>query len=279
MTDLRARWPDVSRKLLSADSLTIIAGLESALAGPDEGDPSASVSASTRVLLGSLSRTKGLTVAVHSEGPMVDLLAQVEIEGIWYVGSGGLEVLYPDGRVTRFYGPEDVRIMDQLHQGLISRAERTAGVRIERSGPSVLMQYRGLDGPGVAKLLEIWRTMVDPLGSQVRTMQGPGIVEARIRCECDERTAMHLIRRESRPGTVAFYLGDNPRVHEALGDYRPASIVAWVGMGAPPTAEFSLPDARAVSEVLNRLGREWPADRSSIPPPTGGGGSYRPEMR
>jgi len=228
-----------------------------------DGDTEApSLNTLSKGVLQSLTNLSGLTLAIHGTGALRNLAARAGVENIWYVANGGLDIRDPEGGETHFYGPDDVRIMTALHDRFVSQFYPLEGVEIDLGGPTLILRYRSVDPTGVQAVLEAFRTAAQSAGPMVMTLHSPGVIEARIRSACDERSAVRYLRRHLKPGVLIFYFGHNARVHDALRDLHPSPIVVESGLRALSQSEYSIPDPPAVLEVLTQLAGEWRKSRS-----------------
>jgi hypothetical protein len=107
----------------------------------------------------------------------------------------------------------------------------------------------------------------------VMTLHSPGVIEARIRSACDERSAVRYIRRHLKPGVLIVYFGHNARVQDSLRDLHPSAIMVESGLRTLSQSEYSIPDPPAVFEALTRLAGEWSKSRLGEAPPGGPVGS------
>jgi trehalose-phosphatase len=272
MTDIRTQWSEVARRLRTADSLMFLADFDGTLVDQDGDTGAPSLNTLGKSVLQSLTRLSGLTLAIHGTGALRNLATRAGVENIWYVANGGLDIRDPEGGETRFYGPDDVRIMTALHNQLVSQIRQLKGVGIDLGGPTLTLRYRRVDPTVVPAVLETFRTAAQSAGPMVMTLHSPGVIEARIRSACDERSAVRYIRRQLKPGVLIFYFGHNARVQDALRDLHPPSIVVESGMRTLNQSEYSIPDPPAVLEVLTRLAGEWSNSRSGGTIPGGPAG-------
>jgi trehalose-6-phosphatase len=195
------------------------------------------------------------------------------MENIWYVGSGGLDIRDPEGGETRFYGPDDVRIMAAFRDQLALRTSRMEGTRVDLSGPTLTLHYRRVSPADIPIVLEAFRSVAQLAGPMVMTLHSPGVIEARVRSARDERSAVRFIRRHLKPGTLIFYFGRNSRVQEALRDLHPSAMVVESGITTSSPSGYSVPDSSALFEVLTRLAGEWSKCRTERPASEGPAGS------
>jgi len=273
MTDIRSQWSGVARRLRTAESLMILADFEGTLVDHDGEPEAASLTALGRGLLQSLTRLSGLTLAIHGTGALRNLAARVGVESIWYIANGGLDIRDPEGGETRFYGPDDVRIMTAFHDQLVSQTRHIKGVRVDWGGPTVNLHYRRVDPTNVPTVLEAFRSVAQSAGPVIMSLYSPGVIEARIRSACDERSAVRYIRRHLKPGVLIVYFGHNARVQDSLRDLHPPTIVVESGLKTLSQSEYSIPDPSAVLEVLTRLAGEWVKSRPGGETPEGPVGS------
>jgi trehalose-6-phosphatase len=262
MTDIRTQWSEVVRRLRSAESLLILSDFEGTLVDHDAEGGAPLLTTFSRGLLQSLTTLSGLTLAIHGTGSVGNLVSRAGIKRIWYVANGGLDIRDPEEGETHFYGPDDIRIMGALHEQLVSQTRRLEGIRIEMGGPTLTLYYRHVDPANVQIVLEAFRSVAQSAGPIVMTLHRPGIIEARIRSACDERSAVRYIRRYLKPGVLIVYLGQNARVQDSLRDLHPSAIVVDSGESTLSLPEYSIPGASAILEVLTRLAEDWSKSRT-----------------
>ena len=273
MTDIRTQWSGIASRLRTAESLMILADFEGTLIDQDAGSEATSLPTLSRGLLQSLTSLNGVTLAIHGTGALRKLAARVGVENIWYIANGGLDIRDPEGGETRFYGPDDVRIMTSLHDQLVSQTRHLEGIRIDLGGPTLTVYYRRVGPTGVPMVLEAFRSVARSVGPVIMFLHSPGLIEARIRSACDERSAVRYIRRQLKPGVLIVYFGQNARVQDSLRDLHPFPIVVESGLKTLSRSEYSLPDPPAVLEVLTRLAGEWGKHHSGATTPKGPAGS------
>lgn len=273
MTDIRTQWPEVARRLRTTESLLILTEFEGTLVDADGENEAPALTTLSRGVLQSLTTLRGLTLAIHGTGSIRSLVSRAGIENIWYVGNGGLDIRDPEGGETRFYGPDDVRIMAAFHDQLVSRTSRMEGIRVDPGGPTLTLHYRRMSPADVPIVLEAFRSVAQSAGPMVMTLHSPGVIEARVRSACDERSAVRFIRRHLKPGTLILYFGRNARVQDALRDLHPSAMVVESGITTASPSGYSVPDSAALLDVLTRLAGEWSKRRTERPAPEGPVGS------
>jgi trehalose-6-phosphatase len=266
MTDIRASWPDIVRRVKAAERLMILSDLEGTLVDENDQDGASSLTTLSKGLLQSMTTLPGLILGICGIGALRPLVSKVGIEGLWYISNGGLDIRDPDRGETHFYGPEDVRIMTALHEQLVSQTHRLEGARIAFGGPTLALRYSHVPPANIPAVMETFRTVAQSAGPVVMTLHRPGIMEARIRSACDELSAVRYIRRHLKSGTLIAYFGQNSRTQDGLRDLRPTAIVVDSGMKTLGLPDYTLPDPSAVLEVLTRLAGEWTRSRAGGAP-------------
>lgn len=197
------------------------------------------------------------TVIVHGSPSAGELTALLGIDKAWYIGHRGLEIKDPQGKEIKYYGPEDLRLMDTLSEELVRQTDHLAGIQITRSGPSVRLDYRKVDPSRIPDLLESFRSVVSPFNPMLTLEHGPQSVDARIRCACDEGTALRYVHRRLLPGTLFFYFGENSAVHDGLRQLRPPGVIVNIGGRNPGTADYVIPEPEDVVDILEWLREDW----------------------
>jgi trehalose-phosphatase len=197
------------------------------------------------------------TVLIHGSRSTAELSALMKVEKAWYVGHRGLEIKDPQGRETRYYGPEDLRFVQTLSEELVRQTDYLAGVDVQPLGPSLRLDYRKADPLQIPELLERFRSVVSPFNPKLTLAHASGTIEVRIRCAFDEGMALRYVHRRLLPGTFLIYFGGDSAIHEGLRQLRPAGVIVHVGEKAAGSADFALPGPDEVVEVLERISVDW----------------------
>ena len=257
MIDLRDDWSDILRRMHSARALGVLLSLDEALRDLEHRGSVRRLSQRGREKLLALAALGNVTLAVHSAEKLSDLVEQVRIPGIWYVANRGFELRDPQGSEIRFFGPEDCRLLDRIHEELLLATAHVAGVRLNHRGPCIALDYEEVDPPQVAVVLDTFRNVIGPSMPQVMAYHSRKTIEARIRSAFDEKAALRYVHRRLLPGTLFFYFGADPLLIEMFKDFRPFDILVEVSGHQESTAKYCLGGSDQVTEVLGRIADHW----------------------
>jgi trehalose-phosphatase len=257
LIDLRDDWPEVLRRMQGARAIGVLLSVEDALCSPAEPGSVRKLSPEGREKLASLAARKRIFVALHSGERLSDLAEDVRVSGIWYIANRGFELRDPQGGEIRFYGPEDVRLMDRIHEELLLQTAHLAGVELFHRGPCLAVDYAQVDSPLLPVVLDLFRNVIAPSLGQVTVLHGRNTIEARLRSPFDEKTALRYVHRRLIPGTPFFYFGSDPALLQMFDDYRPFDIRVQIGGGPNPSARYRLEGSPQVIDVLGRIATQW----------------------
>jgi alpha,alpha-trehalase len=199
-------------------------------------------------------------VAVISGRDLGDLRRRVQVDGIWYAGGHGFELVAPDGAQH-----ENAAAIGAT--GALTRAaERLAellrdvpGVQLEHKRFGVAVHYRNVDPEQVDRVIATARKL--GRSQCLRVTMGRRVIELRPSLDWDKgRTVSWIlehIQKTSRGAMLPIYVGGDITNEDAF------DAVQFDGVGIalrynedgdrPSAALFSLADPPAVCEFLRRL--------------------------
>lgn len=206
-------------------------------------------------------------VAVISGRDLEDVRARVNVDGVWYAGSQGFELVAPDG--THFENAAATCAIDTVADAATQLAKAlgdTAGVVVEHKRFAVSIHYRNADPAAVDRVI----TTVCRLGrsERLRVTQGRKIIELGPNVAWDKgRTPDWLVeqivandRVADSPTALPIYIGDD------ITDEAAFDAVQFDGVGIAvrhdeggdrlSAARFSLESPSAVCEFIQRLARD-----------------------
>lgn len=199
-------------------------------------------------------------VAVISGRDTADVMDKVGLEGVWYAGSHGFDIVGPDGR-----RPDD-RSLDRFEQytrPLGSAADTIeegisgiAGAHLERKRFAVAVHFREAPEGSDQTIEELVRGIAARNGL-LKVTTGKMIFELRPAVEWDKGRALEwLIPRLDidLDASIPFYLGDDVTDEDAFAVLVDAGIGIVVGSEDEPTlAAYSLEDPDEARVLLSRL--------------------------
>ncbi|MGD1173213.1 trehalose-phosphatase [Mycobacterium seoulense] len=199
-------------------------------------------------------------VAVISGRDLGDLRERVPVDGLWYAGSHGFELVAPDGTQE-----ENAAALDAM--GALTRAadraaellDDIAGIWVERKRFAVAVHYRNVDPAQVDRIIATTRKLAR--SQCLRVTMGRRVIELRPSVDWDKgKTLRWILERIEGAGSGAMlpiYVGDDITDEDAF------DAVQFDGVGIavrhnedgdrPSAALFSLADPPAVCEFVRRL--------------------------
>jgi trehalose-phosphatase len=197
-------------------------------------------------------------VAVVSGRDLDDVREKVGIDGLWFAGSHGLDIMDPegirpdDGPAAEFAHFADD--LDQAEQGLRRRLEGSdPGVVIERKRFTIAVHYRLAPHERVPVMAAV--AEMAEKRSWLRVTTGKAVVELRPAVEWDKGAAVRwLVARLGDGDAVPVYIGDDLTDEPAFRTVRDGGVGVFVGRGRHGTAAGYRLDTRdAVADFLERL--------------------------
>lgn len=201
-------------------------------------------------------------VAVISGRDLADVRQRVKVDGVWYAGSHGFELVAPDG--THHENPSAIGIIDALLLAAARLAEMLKdipGIEVEHKRFAVAVHYRNADTRDVSQVVATVRKYGRSEG--LRSSPGRKVIELRPNIDWDKGTALdwllaHIGGSDSGSRAVLpIYIGDD------LTDEDAFDAVQFDGVGIvvrhdedsnrTSAALFSLEHPSAVCGFMRRL--------------------------
>ena len=159
-------------------------------------------------------------VAVLSGRERTDVEARVDVEGVIYAGSHGLDIQGPD--VSHLVGEEAIPALRRVREMTRSLLDRFPGVHVEAKSLGVAVHYRTLRSGSAAELEELLSQIAEK-DPTLRMIRGKKVFELRPALEWNKGHALRwLVDRlaQERDAVVPIYIGDDltdEDAFEALG--------------------------------------------------------------
>jgi alpha,alpha-trehalase len=200
------------------------------------------------------------TVAVVSGRDVRDVRDMVGLDGIYYAGSHGLDIVGPDGspvRPKRMGDPERYEpSLAAAEEELSRRLGSVDGVLLERKRLALAVHFRQVAEDRVGSVEE---AVVETSTSypDLRVTTGKKVLELRPNLNWDKGRAVLWLLTElglDTPGVTPMYLGDDDTDEDAFLVIRRTGIGVVVGREGPPThARWALADTDEVARFLAGL--------------------------
>lgn len=217
----------------------------------------------TRAVITDLAST--ITVAVLSGRDVNDVRDKMGVDGIYYAGSHGFDIIGPDGEpvtdtglqdFSRYLGP-----LDRATEALEERLADVEGSQVERKKFAIAVHYRRVADEAAAEQVELAVLDVAPMVPELRLSTGKKVFELRPDFDWDKGRALDWLLREldlfAAPDVIPVYIGDDTTDEDGFRALRHRGIGIVVGDDGDPTfAHWLVRDTDAVREFLASLIRQ-----------------------
>ena len=199
-------------------------------------------------------------VAVISGRDTADVKAKVALDGVWYAGSHGFDIVGPDGHRP---GDSSLDRFEQYIEPLEAAADRIEsallgldGAHVERKRFAVAVHFRQAPETAETVIADLVSEITEE-DDRLQMTTGKKIFELRPAVEWDKGKALEwLIPRLGidLDGSVPFYLGDDVTDEDAFAVLVDTGIGIVVGLdGEPSLASYVLDDPDEVRMLLAKL--------------------------
>jgi len=198
-----------------------------------------------------------MTTSIVSGRATDDVKGKVLLEGIFYAGSHGFEIVDPHGRVTVNDEAQAIRpVIDEAHAKLSRRLKNVPGALVEHVKYTISTHYRLVPDkhfPAIQKAVEEILAEYPVL----RKTEGKKVFEIRPRIDWDKGRAVQWILKflQFDPQKhVPIYIGDDTTDEDAFRFLMNKGIGILVADPARPScAPYAIKDTPAVKRVLDVL--------------------------
>ncbi|HVM19280.1 MAG TPA: trehalose-phosphatase [Egibacteraceae bacterium] len=198
------------------------------------------------------------TVAIVSGRDLADVRTMVGVDGLYYAGSHGFDIVAPDGTPTQ-HGTDFLPALDTAEGQLHAQLAGADGVRIERKRFAIAVHYRQVD-PAKVSDVKAAVVRVSDANPELRVTGGKKIFELRPALDWHKGKALQFLLRtlglDERDDVVPIYVGDDVTDEDAfaaLGDRGVGLVVRGEDDARTTFADVSLQDPRAVVTFLAQL--------------------------
>lgn len=182
---------------------------------PIHEDPSAvALDRGAAALLAETTRMEGVVVAIVSGRDAGDLAGRVDAASAYLIGSHGLEILAPGGRLIRDVPPLALELESDL-----SREIAASGLRLETKKHALALHWRGVPFEAIAPVVEMFRGWAE--NEELDVIEGRCVIEARRPGNGKEEALRWLARAVGAHRVV--YAGDD------VTDFGPLKFAAENG--------------------------------------------------
>ena len=208
-----------------------------------------------RRLLERLAELPRLAVGVLSGRSLADVTSMVGIPGLYYAGTGGMEI---DLRGRRLRHPKEREAADLIAaaaERLRDVLDRWGGAWVERKPVGLTVHYRAVPADQMEELIRSVDRSLARWRTRLRTVSGPMAIEVLPADGWTKGVAVQFILDHvGQDAALPVYVGDEANDAEAFAFVAGrGGVTIGVGPQAPPAAACRLRDPGAVEELLAAL--------------------------
>jgi trehalose-phosphatase len=206
--------------------------------------------------LEAVARLPGVTAGVISGRSLDDLKQMLNVAGLCYAGTSGLEIEYDGATVTHPLVAHSTRLVNEVAGGLEAALREFPGAWVERKPFGMTVHYREVDGKLISSLHAELDQILSRWPDRLHIVTGAKAIEITPNLGWTKGTAVQLLlERVGERDCIVLYAGDEASDVEALWNVGIHHGIA-IGVGPAPctTAEFNLPNTHAVQNLLVELG-------------------------
>ena len=217
----------------------------------------ARLSPRTKKQLGRLASLPDVGVGVISGRTLSDLRSIVGLEGMYYAGSGGMDIDRLGNRI-RYPATEPFgHLLDVIHDRFLQLLRKFPGTWVERKPSAMAVHFRGLLPLAAA----CFRYEATALLSEVKELRFRVVseaIEVTPTDGWDKGTAVvsilsHMTGSVGLP-PFAVYFGDEANDLEGMAvANRTGGLSVGIGPEAPAIVEYQLPDSASLVDCLDEL--------------------------
>jgi len=213
----------------------------------------ARLDAATRRVLERLAGWPGVHVGILSGRTIEDLKEMVDLSGLCFAGTSGLELEIRGTYLTHPDALEAEQRVARIAQQVQPLLAAFPGTWLEDKRLGFTLHYRDLAADRVDQFQARARAALEPFSGDLRSVDGPRAIEVTSELGWTKGTAVRLIARHlAVEGPGVLYAGDAANDAEALQTaVAMGGVAIGVGPRAPPLAPYRLPDPAALVEFLS----------------------------
>jgi alpha,alpha-trehalase len=204
-------------------------------------------------------------VAVISGRDLADVRERVKVDGVWYAGSHGFELIAPDGTHHENAAGDVVGSLAHAARRLSETLSDVTGIGVEHKRFAVAVHYRNADPKDVDRVIVATRELGRSEG--LRITPGRKVIELRPDIDGDKGTTLNWLLQHivgsvgaDAGAVLPIYIGDDITDEDAF------DAVQFDGVGIvvrhnedgdrPSAALFSLESPSAVADFVRRLAKD-----------------------
>jgi trehalose-phosphatase len=211
----------------------------------------------TRAVLERLARRPRVFLAVLSGRELADLRELVDLDGLCYAGTSGLEIDMRGRRVTHPRAEEFATWLPEPAAALESVVAGFGGAWVERKRLGLSIHFRQVAAGQVEPLQAAIAAATAPWAAAWRSVAGPRVVELVPREGWTKGDAVHAILENcGSEDMLPVYAGDSANDAEAMAAVAAAGgLSLGIGREAPPIANVLFASPEEYAAWLGQLDR------------------------
>jgi trehalose-phosphatase len=198
-------------------------------------------------------------VSVVSGRATDDVRGKVQIDGIFYAGSHGFEIVDPQGNVEVNREAQEIRtVIDEAHAKLSKALKNVAGALVENVKYTISAHYRLVSEEDYPKVELAVKNILEEY-PELRKTDGKKVFEIRPRIDWDKGKAVNWILNvlQFHPDkNCAIYIGDDVTDEDAFAALERKGVGILVADPVRASkADYYIKDTRDVQKALDYLFR------------------------
>jgi len=196
-------------------------------------------------------------VSVVSGRATDDVRSKVQIDGIFYAGSHGFEIVSPDGDVNINEQAQTIRhVIDEVHEKLSDQLREVEGALVEHVKYTISVHYRLVSDEDAPKVKEAVENILKKYPN-LRKTSGKKVFELRPDIDWHKGKAVEWILTVlgyDAQKHVAIYIGDDVTDEDAFGVLEDKGFGILVAQEPRASkAKYMIKDTEEVKDVLEFL--------------------------
>ena len=195
-----------------------------------------------------------LTVAIVSGRATDDVRSKMKLEGVFYAGSHGFEIVAPDGQVTINEEAQKIRsTIDEVHEKLSDRLKNVKGALVENVKYTISSHYRLVSEEDFPKVEKAVDEILEEYPILKKT-NGKKVFEIRPKIDWDKGRAVRWIMnylKYDKDKHLLCYIGDDTTDEDAFRVLKNKGFGILVAEELRPSeAEYYVENTSDVKQVL-----------------------------
>lgn len=208
-----------------------------------------------RSLLRRVASSRRALVAIVSGRTLKDLMKRVAIEGVYYSGSHGLEVVGPGVRYIHPQAAQTRPIMNRLCRLIEEEVDSIEGVIVEKKKFGFSLHYRLVRPEYRDFVKNSFRRVVNESSYHDRllVLRGKMVLEVAPRVWWNKGKAVLFLLERQKDGPCPLYIGDDATDETAFKALGCQGITVRVGKSRTSAARYYVKGQREVYALLQRI--------------------------